>query len=404
MRWLLPLMLILTGLAGCADQPAETPDGPVEEVVETVQHLLPDVVSGFEYVVNAHSEPVNGLWLHDDKAYLSGTGLGLRILDISDPANPIVLANETVDVGNSRDVDILEHPNGRLYAVLSSGGVDLVDVTDAENPFLVSTGGIGGSHNMAVVPNTTIVYNSISINADLAGEAGTVGKIDIVDFADPENPVTTEFWFPAVITTPAGVPKVVASTTCHDITFHAERQLAYCAGVTDTQIWDIADPLNPVIIQVIDWPAVNIHHAVWATLDGNMLILGDEVAGVAAPVPGCGNDMPTSALWFIDVTDIETPTPIGYYQVSHDAVGASAESGSLQYCSTHFGTLVEDRPLMVMAHYTAGTSMLDFSDPGNPFEVDLYTPSGTSNWEARYYKGHVYTGDARLGMDILKII
>lgn len=397
-----------TALAGCVDEgsgPDDDPgmDAPSVRDQPVPSYALPETITGFDYVTVGDDRSVSGLWIHEGLAYLSGTGAGLRIIDVRDPADPVLIANETADVGNSRDVDILEHPNGRIYAVLSSGGVDLVDVTDPTFPQLVSSAAVS-SHNMAVVPNTTIVYNSISINTDLAGVPGTVGKIDLVDFADPENPVVKEFWFPAVVQTPMGVPKVVASTTCHDITFHMPRDLAYCAGVTDTQIWDISDPWNPVIIQVIDWPLVNIHHAVWATQDGNMLILGDEIAGVAAPVPGCGNSMPTSALWFIDVTNIETPIPVGYYQVSHDAIAASVEAGGPQYCSTHFGTLIEDRPWLVMGHYTAGTSLVDFSDPSSPREVDLYTASGTNTWEARYHNGHVFTGDTGRGMEILRLV
>ena len=402
---------VALAMAGCIDEEptTTTDDQPVEPQPEMNLTALPDTITGFQYVGLGHEIGVSGLWLHDNKAYLSGSP-GLRIIDISDPANPVTLSNETGDVAGTRDVDILEHPDGRTYALLAHGGarISLVDVSDPSFPVLVTTvEHIGSAHNLAVVPNTTIVYNSISINTNLgpaAGQVGAVGKIDIIDFADAENPVVKEFWFPAVVQTPMGVPKVVASTTCHDITFHEGRQLGYCAGVTDTQIWDISDPWNPVIIQVIDWPLVNIHHAVWATQDGNMLILGDEIAGVAAPVPGCGHDMPTSALWFIDVTNIEVPTPVGYYQVSHSAVGASAEAGFPQYCSTHFGTLIEDRPLLTMGHYTAGTSLVDFSDPANPREVDLYTAPGTNTWEARYYNGHVYTGDTGRGMEILRIV
>ncbi|MGB1586975.1 MAG: LVIVD repeat-containing protein [Thermoplasmatota archaeon] len=396
------------GLSGCVDESSEPAAGnePEPTQPEIDAYALPDTVTGFNYVGLGDPNATSGLWLHGNYAYLSG-GVGLRIVDISDPTNPVLVASDIEGTTGSRDVDILEHPNGRLYAALAHGGarMTLVDVTDPTFPLVVSeVTNIGAAHNLAVVPNTTIVYNSISINTNVAGDVGTLGKIDIIDFADPENPVVKEFWFPAAITTPGGVPKVVVSTTCHDITFHAGRELAYCAGVTDTQIWSISDPWNPEIIQVIDWPLVNIHHAVWATQDGDMLILGDEIAGVAAPVPGCGNSMPTSALWFIDVSNLEVPTPVGYYQVSHDAISASVEAGGPQYCSTHFGTLVEDRPLLVMGHYTAGTSLVDFSDPANAVEVDLYTAAGTNTWEARYHNGHVYTGDTGRGMEILRIV
>lgn len=412
--------LLMTTFAGCLDNAPATGDsnGEDEAVREPFVGMLPDTITGMEYKTSTENTAgANGIWLHEDYAFVSGSGAGLRIVDIRDPMNPVTIVEGVENVGGSRDVDIMVHPNGRTYAALSSGAVDLVDVTNITNPFLVNqrfdaTGdfngsGVGGnSHNMAVVPNTTIVYNSHSINSDLgvAHARPETGKIQIIDFADPESPVLKDFFFPAVIQTPAGVPKAARATTCHDITFHEGRGLAYCAGVTETQVWDISDPWNPVIIQVIDWPGTNIHHGVWATLDGNMLILGDEIAGVAAPVPGCGNDAPTSALWFFDVTDIETPLPLGYYQVSHDAAAASAEEGSPQYCSTHFGTLVGDRPMMVMGHYSAGTALIDFSDPANAKEVALYTAPGTNTWESRYYKGHVYTGDSGRGMEILELV
>ena len=83
----------------------------------------------------------------------------------------------------------------------------------------------------------------------------------------------------------------------------------------------------------------------------------------------------------------------------------SLEEGDTSLCTTHFGTLVEDRDLMVMGWYTAGVVLIDFSDSLLPTQVDHYRPAGDMNvWEARYYKGHVYTGDTQRGMDILEIV
>lgn len=402
-------------LAGCLDD-AETdpqvtgnPPGPWVGALNTT---APEVLTGLEMVTQTLLDgeplgPADGVWIHNDMAYLSGPP-GLRIVDIRDPANPVVL-HEGVEDTSSRDVDILEHPDGRTYAVLTSGGVKLVDVTDPTTAHVVSVAAIS-SHNMAVVPNTTIVYNSISINTDLAGEAGGLGKIDIVDFADPEHPEVHEFWFPAVIQTRAGVPRAVASTTCHDITFNEDRQRAYCAGVTDTQIWDISTPLQPTIIQVIDYPLVNIHHGVWDARDGDLLILGDEFAGAAAG-PMCSSTMqyPTSALWFFDISDIETPTPVDYFQVEWDSI--SGESQNTALCTTHFGTLVAGHEAMVMGWYSAGSVLVDFGgvqfDPdfGGARQIDHFRPDGDVNtWEAREYKGHIFTGDTQRGMDILRII
>ncbi len=420
--------LATLGLAGCFSEDDSTPDAgemPTDPAPSLPRFMLPESITGMEFTALVDENSTSGIWLHEGHAYLSGAS-GLRIFNIANPEQPVLVAADIENTTGTRDVDILEHPNGRTYAVLAHGGARMtfVDVTDPRTPVVVQqVTNIGSAHNIAVVPNSTIVYNSISLNTghvgDVLGGAAPPGAgwIDVVDVADMDAPQVKRFVFPPVITTPAGAPKAVSSVSCHDMTFHVGRQLGYCAGITDTQIWDISDPWNPAIIQVIDWPAVNIHHGVWATQDGDMLILGDELVGVigvggniqgtgspAVYTPGCGNNMPTSALWFFDVSNIETPLPVGYYQVSHDAIGASVEGGELQYCSTHFGTLIEDRPMMAIGLYTAGTALIDFTDPQNVVEVDLYTQPGTNTWEARYYNGHVYTGDTGRGMEILRLV
>ncbi len=413
---LLTAALVSLTLAGCLDDSNGNDDKPGNNPGTGDQRPIlntkaPEVINGLELLgqTTLNGTPlsgVDGLWLHNDYAYLSGPA-GLRIVDISDPENPMVVHEGVEDTG-SRDADIMEHPNGHTYAVLSAGGVKLVDVTEPSTATVVSTASVA-SHNMAVVPNTTIVYNSRSISAHIPG-IGETGQVDLIDFADPENPVVKVFPFPAVITTPAGVPRTVQSTTCHDITFNAELARAYCGGVTDTTIWDITDPWNPVIIQVIDYPLVNIHHGVWDARNGSLLILGDEFAGaIAGPLCSSVVDYPTSALWFFDISDIESPTPVDYFQVEWDSITPEAQNTSL--CTTHFGTLIEGHDAMVMGWYAAGSVMVDFSgvqlDPnfGGASQIDHFRPDGTVNtWEAREYKGHIFTGDTARGMDILRII
>lgn len=407
--WALVLAFVALATAGCIsgngdeNTNADNPDARDEAGFAPLESIV-----GMEYVATADSTAADGIWLHGDIAYLSGPP-GLRIVDIANPSKPVLLNAEIADTA-SRDVDIMEHPNGRLYAVLSAGGVALVDVTDPALAVLISEASVS-SHNMAVVPNSTIVYNSRSISTHVPG-VGETGQIDIIDFADPANPTVTVFAMPAVITTPGGIPKAVTATTCHDITFNAELERAYCAGVTDTQIWDISDPANPEIIQVIDYPLVNIHHGVWDARGGDLLILGDEFAGAAAgPMCSTTVDYPTSALWFFDISNIENPVPVDYFQVEWDSLLDGNEgTPDLDLCTTHFGTLVEGHEMMVMGWYAAGTVLLDFSGVDNTplvgavSQVAHYYPGDSNTWEAREYKGHIYTGDTMRGMDVLKLV
>lgn len=404
-------LLVSAGLAGCLSDGADwrEKNQPVAAwAPHFVDYPLPETVTGFEPGVNLDPNGAQGVWVHGGVAYLSG-GEGLRIYDVSDPQDPAPLADEVADTQGSRDVDVFVHPNGRTYAVLgdNSDTMTFVDVSDPTDPVVAAqVDGVVSTHNIAVVPGTAVVYNSRSLSTHTP-EPGHTGQVDMVDFSDPDNPQVHVFDFPAVALTVGGVPRVIDTMACHDITFNEELDRAYCAGVTQTLIWDVSDPLAPEILQVLDWPGTNIHHGAWDARGGDLLILGDEFVGVAAPTPMCHDTVayPTSALWFIDISDLATPVPVGYFQIEWDALGASLDAGAPVYCSTHFGETVEDRDLFAVGWYTAGTALVDFSDPSNPVMVDHFRPEGGVNtWDARYWNGHLFTGDTARGMDIIRLI
>jgi hypothetical protein len=402
LAFLLPL-----ALAGCADNDTPTTDDP--RVGRTpnpwTSDMLPDPVTGVEFVKNADSDRTTGIFLHDDYAYLSGSS-GLRIYDVVDPVGSFLVAGDVAGTEGTRDVDIMEHPNGRIYAVMAHGGakISITDVTDATAPeHVLDVTNIGAAHNIAVVPGAPIIYNSRSISQHVPSP-GFFGQIDIVDLTDLTAPAVTTFHMPAVILAAGGVPKPLTATTCHDITFlnTEEKTWAYCAGVTETQIWDISTPLEPVVLQVVQTPLNQIHHGAWGARGGDILIIGDEFAGALAgttctdPAPN-----PYAALWFWDVSDLATPLPLGFYSISYN----SATAQDAELCTTHFGSLVEDRDLFVIGWYTAGVAFVDFSDAMNPKEVGRYHSDGAQSvWDARYYKGYVYTGDTQRGMDLLRVV
>jgi hypothetical protein len=411
MRLLLASLLSLALLAGCLSNDAAEGPGPAATTTTPPPATAADV-AGMEYLAspafNQSDSPATlGEWVEGGLAYLSGPA-GLRIVDVHDPAHPVVLAEDVPDTA-SRDVDLIHHPNGHLYAILADASesyMKLVDVTDPRVPQFV-----GHTetcvHTVAVVPNSTVVYGSWSLcHAFVAGQP-LDGDVEIVDFADPLHPVSRLFVFPpaAVI---GGVPHPVTATSCHEMTFNADLQRAYCAGISDTLVWDIKDPLNPVIVSVIDDPLVNIHHSVWDADNGTTLVIGDEFTGVLAPTPTCSDqaELPTSALAFYDISDLSMPRRVGYYNIPYDAVAASAESGSPQYCSTHLGDVIDGTDLIVMGWYTAGTVMVDFSEPSDAKTVATWRAEGqpTSVWETRYYDGHVYASDERHGLDILTLV
>jgi hypothetical protein len=332
-------------------------------------------------------------------------GTGLRIVDVHDPANPVVLA-EDIPHTNSRDVDLIHHPNGHLYAVLADSGeshMKLVDVTDPRAPQFV-TNTTTCVHTVAVVPGTTVVYGSWSLCQATRPQQMLQGDVEIVDFKDPQHPVSKLLVFPPVAMTKAG-PKAITATSCHEMTFNAALHRAYCAAITDTQVWDDTDPLNPQITAVIDDPLVNIHHSVWDADNGTTLIIGDEFAGAEAAAPTCTDkaELPTSALAFYDIKDLGAPKRVGTYNIPYDSL-AGGEGSATKVCTTHLGDVIDGTDRIVMGWYSAGTVLVDFKDPAHPKTVATWRADGASSvWETRYAGGFVFSSDEVRGLDILKL-
>src|SRR5688572_29020471 len=408
MRGLLLVSFLLTAFAGClSDGSGDGAGDDAGEPPASPPATLPERITGMELASTPDRNTTFGEWVEDGLVYLSGPS-GLRIYDVRDPRSPVLLAGEVPDT-QSRDVDLIHHPNGRLYAVLADSGesyMKLVDVTDPTAPELVGHTGTC-VHTVAVVPGTTIVYGSWSLCHATNPAQVEQGDVEVVDFADPLNPVSKLLAFPPVAITVDGTPRPVTATSCHEMSFNAGLHRAYCAAISDTQVCYTSDPWNPAILQVIDDPLVNIHHSAWDARNGTLLILGDEFSGVLAPMPTCSDDasLPTSALAFYDISDLAKPVRVGYYQIPYDAVGASAEAGEPVYCSTHLGDVIDGTDLLVMGWYSAGTVMVEFSDPANPSTVAYWRAEGESSvWEARYMDGYVYAADEARGLDILAIV
>ncbi len=331
----------------------------------------------------------------------------LQVVNLMDPENPEVVGEVAARAG---DVDTIAYPNGRLVAVTATRGENMlvVDVTDPTQPEIISVIETGtGNHNLAVVPGTPVLYNAASKGAGVGTE--------IYDLSDPVNPVLVQTW--------------ENGYSCHAQSFLIDRELdlyrGYCAGVQYTQIWNLTDPLNPSVISEIPFPVagleaigeqtggiapVNFAHLAMANHNGTILIVGDETGGGAGP--GCdvyahaaGSTLsgPLGNLWFYDITDEANPVLKGGLSVNaFDAVGS---------CTAHFGSVIEDTNHLVMAFYTGGVALVDFTDAANPVIKDQWNARGPADacslcatWDAWYYQGYVFAGDIDRGMDIISFV
>ena len=392
-------LALVTGtlLAGCVAPGAQTQD-PTDPAGIVLPDLspLPEVVKTLVPVGRLEFGGGNDLALRDQYAYVASFGEGSRIVDLSDPANPR-------EVGlvpcNGKDLDVTDLPDGRRIMTISSqnadacpdaastGGIRLVDVTDPANPKVLKQVPLAyGSHTHTTWGDTGLLFNSAY---DLAVQTKH-RRSEIVDITDPDDPkVVKEFMFPGA--EPTIPPSPSKSPGCHDILDLPEMGLAVCAAITETMVWDMTDPLSPRVIATIEgaW----IHHSAAYSMERKVLILGDEFAGVLAPVcPNVAGKTPTGALFFYDFSDPKAPKPLGTY--SHPMESPA------RYCSAHNFGVIPGKDVVVAGFYGDGTLLVDFSDPTNPTLLSQQKQEGTSSWASYYHRGLVVSGDGGRGLDV----
>lgn len=444
MRHVLILILFATAaLSGCLTEDTDPGDegktGDPPGPDPTSENTQPDSVTGLDPIARLNypggDEPfpsAAGIWVFGDLVFGSALGNGFFIADVSDPGAPELLYNATTDAddernntitGFSRDADLVQHPDGRLSLVFAtqSDGMHVWNVTDPRAPDFLARVEVDPNHNVAAVPGTTFVFNSPSGGADRSN--------DLVDLSDPLHPL---------------VLGTYGDHGCHDISFFgkpgADRFRAYCAGIDRTEIWglDGFDPDAPEFgiallgtVEAEDSPVIanpalqaypirTLHHLAMVDGDADTLIIGDEQNGGGSP-GACyfhdettGLSTPLGALWFYDISDESDPQLLNW--ISAPLVQPEPEPEAdpnydplqdVPSCTAHFGTLVPGEDKLVMAWYSAGVVLIEFTGVGPetpPRILDQIRPDPTNPWDARVHNGYVFTGDTARGMDVLRLV
>ncbi|MFT6804422.1 MAG: hypothetical protein ACJA2H_001440 [Nitriliruptoraceae bacterium] len=287
----------------------------------------------------------------------------------------------------SCDADDPANRNGVENAMnQGSKGLRIYDITDPADPVMVARYGKdegipSGVHNITVNADAGLVYlNMAEFNAGNP-------PWGYVDMNDPELPVTIKSirdWSPT------------AADGCHDGGIAPTRELFACPGITASYIWDISDPRNPTEVAYIPNPAISIHHGGRWTPDEQTLVLGDELAGAAAATPcsgGANTVTPTGAAWFYNATVAEAPVLSGVFSTP-DTDG--------DFCTTHFYGFQRDTTLMPMGMYDAGIEVVDYAAvadglPGVPTSHAVFEPDESGFFSAYAWHGYVYGSSFEYG-------
>jgi hypothetical protein len=346
---------------------------------------------------------------------------GFRVIDISKPKAPVVLADVRCH-GPQNDISVwrklvflsVDRPQtspgcdsvdaAGLTDPTSFEGIRIFDASDRRNPHLIASVPTDcGSHTHTLVPDLAhdrlLLYVSSYALRDgphcgAGREADPLhGKISIVavPLAAPQTA--------AVVATPAVQAPVFGAVSrdtrptvgCHDISVFMPLHLAAAACMSEGQLWDISDPLKPRVLRHIDHPAVEFWHSATFSWNGKIVVFGDE-----SLTGSCNSPREQDGrLWFYSVA--KPAKPLASFLI---------DAPETEYCSVHmFNTipLAKGRNVLVSGWYEGGTRVIDFTDPRKPRQLAANVPPGADEWSGYWYDGTIYASDLGRGLDVLAL-
>jgi hypothetical protein len=356
--------------------------------------------------------PVAGMaaaefWLHPDgkHGYLSTIGDRLYAVDVGDPAKPAITDSVMVDARVINDVMTTE--DGKVGVMTREGassrknGIVILSFEDPAHPKQIAeftetvTGGV----------HSTFIYKGYVYLTDDA-----TGSMRVIDIRDPYKPREVGRW---------QTEQTEAGRYVHDIS--VQDGLAYLSYWNDGLIiLDVGkgikggSPEKPVLVSQYKYDLDQTYarvdqlyglgargtHTAWRA--GNYVFVGDEVyASRAATGLKDGNDLTWGRLHVIDVSDLERPKEVAWYEPTDGGVHNVWVEGDTLY----------------LGNYQGGARALDIS---GELKGDLLRqgreiswiftaddkgmkPRSTFTWGAVVKDGNIYVPDINSGLWILRL-
>lgn len=405
------LVILALTLAGCAaapsrvlvgapHAPAADPSAPAPLATSTGAGAASGTT--LQLVASASAPGGYALRLHEDRAYVAtfSTLEGISVFDVSDPEAPVHLGGTPPGV-LARSVDILDYGARTVVAISTGTELEAWDLTDPDAPARLARFRFG-SHNVAVHPDAKVIYNARNV------WDGVGGAMEILDASDPDH-ITLHH----TMTFPPSARdgSLVHNQACHDFVVTPHNARMYCAAYEQSLIFDITDPLQPVILTAINNPLVTSHHTAFPILHDTVLVVSDEFAdnlmwGCLSHQTGVAPEAPVGGLWFYDLT---TPTPevLGYVAGPRRLPSEAwflTDHGINAMCGSHNGAEVgAGTGLIAYGWFDAGLALIDASDPRNAKLLDAKDVAGAYG-DARAYGGHIFAADDEVGLTVFKLV
>lgn len=356
------------------------------------------------------------VWIHPDgkHAYL-GTGSGgdrMYAIDISDPSKPTV--TDSVVANTRRVNDIMTTPDGKFLVFTREGasdrknGIVIASLEDPAHPKPIAefTDGVTGGVHSAFIYRQEKYGTHIYLTND-----GT-GAMHVIDISDPYHPKEAAQW---------RTPRADAGRTLHDI--DVEDGLAYLSYWNDgLVVLDIGNgvkggsPSNPQFVSQFKYDLNKLYsdvedaggpgfirgtHTAWR--HNNYVFIADEVFP-ASGVKGAKDAAAGRAygnLQVVDVSDLENPRAVAWYQPEFGGVHNVWVAGDTLYMGVYnggfhaFDVSGELRGDLRAQHREIGHL--------NTADMDGFVKNSAMTWGVVVRDGLAYVNDMYNGLWVVRI-
>ena len=354
-------------------------------------------------------------WPHPNgrNAYLSTIGDRVYALDISDPSSPRITDSVMVDARVINDV--MSTADGK-HAVLTRenassrrNGIVVLSLEDPAHPKQIAeytetvSGGVHSAFVYTQAKHGTHVY--------LTDDA--TGSMRVIDLNDPRNPKEIGRW---------QTDRAPTGRVLHDI--DVQDGLAYLSYWNDgLVILDIGNgmkggtPNAPTLVSQLKYDLDDLYrnveaeggpgfirgtHTAWR--HKNYIFVGDEVFSATpqgVTMPGMGLGKANGRLHVIDVSDVNKPRQVAWYEPRDGGTHNVWVAGDTLYLGDYQGglrvldisgelrgdLLAQDRE---MAHVHTG-------------DAQGTLPNAAMAWGAFYHKGLVWVNDMFSGLWVIRL-
>jgi hypothetical protein len=344
--------------------------------------------------------------------------LGVRLVDVSNPAAPAPIASAAAYPGTSAEhvaalrMDTSAFVGSVLLAGIQRcggrggvGGLVVWDVSDPANPrelsYVATGGGPGGVHEFGVgrLGERWYAYLAVPYSDLYDGR----GDLRVVDFTDPSNPVEVATWSaPRDAGLPVGHGEQCApycrgrdaTAYLHSVTVSPDGRLAYLSywdlGMI---VLDVSEPARPRLLGRFAEPqeAEGNTHSVAIAHNGELGLVADETL---AP--------PWGHLRLVDLQHPAEPVQIGMFETPNSNAGRAG--GPLTWYSIHH-PLVDDRDpnRAYLAWFSDGVRVVDIRNGSAPVELESWVPpSNPLVWSVALMGDLLLVGDINNGLYVLR--